>query len=366
MAGVRETDRNNSWNVASPWQVAGAVVAIAVTVSAVENTAFATSGKWQTTVAGAKASEKAKPEAALQNQPAQQDQPSLNPTGKAINMPVPFKDGNATIGDITVRINPDSSVSIQKSALAEKLKPLMDEKTLKIFDAIQDTGGMVALSDVQAAGLGVKFDPGMMEVGFEPTADQRPVGDISMMRLNFNSTAPSAAAERPTDVSGYLNLFAGVDHRWQGGDVKQETGLRLEAESVFRFWGLVVENEFGYDGTVDQFRCPLEAQCVVQHREGFKRRGSRVVYDMPGQELRMQLGDTTTQSAGFQAQPDLLGIRLEHSPRTFSPGESLRPTGRQTFRIERSSKVEVQINGATVQRMKLRPGTYNLSDLPCQ
>jgi outer membrane usher protein len=142
--------------------------------------------------------------------------------------------------------------------------------------------------------------------------------------------------------------------------------MRLDAEAALRVGGVVLESEFGYDGAVHGFRCPFDAQCNFQHREGFKRRGSRAVYDLPGRELRLTLGDTVTQASGFQSHPELLGVRLEHSPRTFSPGVALRPTGRQTFRIERNADVEVQINGATVQRIQLRPGTYNLTDLPLQ
>ena len=66
---------------------------------------------------------------------------SINPTGKAINMSVPFKDGKQTLGDVNVRIATDSTVHVAKAALAEKLSPLLDEKTRRViawreFDAI--------------------------------------------------------------------------------------------------------------------------------------------------------------------------------------------------------------------------------------
>ncbi len=189
MVGVRGADRGKCLQVARSWQVAGFVVAIAVSCSAVENSALATSGTWQTTVAPAQKTVAAR-RAGARKPPVEQAPPAepaptvevaptspiptLNPTGKSINMPVPFKDGTQTLGDLIVRINPDSSVSVQKVALAEKLKTLLDAKARTTFDAITETGGWIALADVQAAGLGVKFDSGMMELTFEATADQPP------------------------------------------------------------------------------------------------------------------------------------------------------------------------------------------------
>ena len=67
---------------------------------------------------------------------------------------------------------------------------------------------------------------------------------------------------------------------------------------------------------------------------------------------------------GFQRTNDVLGFTLEKSPRKLQPGENIRPIGRSSLRLERPSDVEVIVNGAVVQRLRLRAGTYNLSDLP--
>jgi outer membrane usher protein len=295
-----------------------------------------------------------------------EQQPNLNTTGQPISLPVPFKDGNRTLGDITVQINTDSSVSVPKAALTEKMTPLVDTAAQKKLQSIPESGGNVALADIKAAGFAMRFDSGLMELIFEGTAEQRAVTELSLLGDASASHADAATHERPELFSGFINLFGGADHKWRNSESDQKTSLRFDAESVVRFWDVVVENEFGYDGAVDPYLCPAGATCVVDHKSGFKRRGSRIVYDMPDEQLRFQLGDTSTQASGFQSQPDLLGVRIEHSPRTFAPGVSLSPTGRSSFLIERQSEVDVVINGTTVQHLQLRPGTYNLSDLPLQ
>ena len=45
-----------------------------------------------------------------------------------------------------------------------------------------------------------------------------------------------------------------------------------------------------------------------------------------------------------------------------APGTVL--TGGGSFRIERTSDIDVLVNGVSVRRLHLRPGTYNFRDLP--
>src|SRR4029078_5492902 len=52
------------------------------------------------------------------------------------------------------------------------------------------------------------------------------------------------------------------------------------------------------------------------------------------------------------------------SVRKLAPGETLSPTVGSFFSIERPSDVDVLINGTISQRLKLRPGNYNIRHLP--
>ena len=85
---------------------------------------------------------------------------------------------------------------------------------------------------------------------------------------------------------------------------------------------------------------------------------------MPEQNLRLTVGDTDPITSGFQRSSEILGISLQKSNRKFNPGENIAATGSSSFRIERTSDVDVIINGSTMQRLHLRPGNYNLRDLP--
>jgi outer membrane usher protein len=290
----------------------------------------------------------------------------INTTGKVLSLPVPLKANGEALGEIIVKIGTDDAVTVPKATLIELMRKQLDEPSTKKLQDIADSGGSVGVGEVKAAGFDVRFDPGMMELVFEAGVDQRPTGEISIGGYSNRRLHRSAASVAPSPFSGYVNLFGGVDHQWASGVSREETSLRLGIESVFRFWNIVVENELHYDGKVDLFNCPVGARCVGQHEAGWKRRGTRGIYDLPDSLLRFQFGDIAAMTGSFQSAPDVLGIGIEHSPHKLAPGDSIKPTGRSSFRIERPSEIDVMVNGAVLQRLRLGPGNYNLRDLPLQ
>jgi outer membrane usher protein len=98
----------------------------------------------------------------------------------------------------------------------------------------------------------------------------------------------------------------------------------------------------------------------------FYRRGTRLVYDLPEDALRIRIGDVAPDFSGFQTSPDLFGVSIEKNYSALQPGKSIRPTGQRSFRIERPSNVDILIDGVVVRRIKLTPGNYNVADLPLQ
>lgn len=286
----------------------------------------------------------------------------LNTTGRPINMPVPVKDDGVALGEIVVVIDPDDAVLVPKAALVNTLTKVLDQGSLSKLHGIPERNGQVTLDDLKAAGLGVRFDPGALELVFVASADQRPVGDLSLARRR--GPGMSAATVRPAIFSGYVNLHSGGDYLW--GDATGDEGFSpfLDIETVFRLWNIVVENDVAFEGSADTYICPANARCVYDHLAGVKRRRTRLSYDLPEYEIRVQAGDVDVYGTGFQRAPDVLGVTIEKSPRKLRPGESIRPTGQSSFRIERPADVEVMVNGAIIQRLRLRAGNYNLSDLP--
>lgn len=287
----------------------------------------------------------------------------LNTSGRAVSMPVTFRIDGIDAGEVVVRINPDDSVMVTKSTLAAKLAATLDKPALDRLSALGDASGGVAISELKNAGFDIQFDAGKLELQFAPSGTQRGEGDISLGRGTF--PAISSNSVQPAKVSGFLNVFAGADHVWandQRGD--GQSAARLDFQSALRLGSFVIENDARYEGDLDLSLCPLGAKCVYSHSAGVKRERTTAVYDIPDEAIRIQAGDAFSWGTGLQRSPDFLGVSVEKAPRKLRPGENIRASGRSSFRLERAAEVEVVVNGAVVQRLRLRPGSYNLSDLP--
>ena len=292
----------------------------------------------------------------------------INPTGKVITLPLPLKDGETPLGEVIARVNPDDSLLISLADLQQRLQTTLSGETKRSIDKLAAPSGFVTIEEVKAAGVNLRFDKGLQELHLDLATDLRLTSDIS---VGGRSTFPvGSALSQPAKASGYLNMISGIDYVWgsdmPGAQSSQASGFgqRLGFEAVTRLYGIVTENRFLYEGNVDANICPTGAKCIYQHEAGFKRQSSRVVYDFPESQLRLSLGDTEPLSAPVQRSVEMLGVSLEKSPYKLAPGEASGSTTRTSLRLDRPSEVDVIVNGVIVQHLRLRPGTYNIRDLP--
>lgn len=289
----------------------------------------------------------------------------LNTTGKSIDMDVPLKDGDRDLGEVLIRIDPNDVVSANKASLAEHLAAVVDATVQMRLRNLQSGSAFAPLRDFTAAGVEIRFDKNLQVLIFAIAASERAPSDIS---FSANRSPPSATLAPPARIAGYVNLFASLDHQW-GMQTKDAyfdsaTSGRLEFDSAVRAGNFVLENAGVVAGDVDINVCPTTAVCAYTHTPGFKRQMSRLVYDMPDDRIRMEAGDVEPLGTSFQSTPDLLGVSIEKSSRKLSPSETFAPSGGGSFVVNRPSDVEIRINGIVQRKLYLRPGTYNVRDLP--
>ncbi len=298
---------------------------------------------------------------------AQEVSGKLNPTGRTLTFPVPLKDQNQALGDVLLQITADDSVLVEKATLIECVSAIAEELVLRAIKELPDQSGYIPIELFAGAGVGITFDSGLQELKLALSPEQRPTGDLSLGGLRKQGA--SAALVQPEAVSGYVNVIAGLDQLWDNGAPRgslyeAQPSPRLELDSAIRFRGAVLENRVAVDGDTIGEICPQGAICTYGHVGGLKRQNSRVIYDVPEEEVRVLVGDTDALAVPIQRSTDLLGVSIEKSPRKLNPGESIDSTGNGSFRLQRNATVEVRVNGAPVQQLQLPPGNYNLRDLP--
>ena len=270
----------------------------------------------------------------------------LNPTGRAIVLTVPAKDGAAYLGDMPLTIGTDDSLSFPA------------DRTLQLFDELLDPNVMTGLrgqlagksligpADLAAAGITVNYDPRTLELNFSIPVEKRASRRLSVSALDRQAVGTYV---KPLDFSAYLNIRGSVDLYEQG----PVTGFD---EPVFLLNGAV--NMKGIVAETDAIWIP------GKQGKDFQRLGSRLVYDDTRNLFRATVGDLEPQGRGFQAVPDIAGISIFRSYSVLNPQQVIRPRGDRTFRLERPSTVEVIVNGQQVRRLQLAPGNYNLRDFP--
>lgn len=290
----------------------------------------------------------------------------LNPTGHTVTLPVPLRDPNQALGEALIQITANDEILVEKRSLLDRLARVVSGSTLERIGGLPDKGGFIEVSLIAFDDFKLSFDPQTQELVLALSNDQRPTQDLS---FGAPVQSPSSASIEPEWASGYINVVGGIDQLWDTGVARgaiyddQPSG-RVDLEGVGRVGGVVFENRGAYEGAVDVAPCPPTAICTYGHVAGLKRQRTRLIYDLPSDEVRVSLGDTDPLIVPLQRATDTLGISIEKSARKLNPGSAITSTGGGSFRLERSANVEVLVNGASLQQLRLRPGNYNLRDLP--
>lgn len=264
---------------------------------------------------------------------------------RTIDLTVPVRDGTFYLGDVGARIAPDGAASVPKDRFLQIAGPLLRSAALDRARSVADADGYLPLQALKAQGFDIAFDPGKVEIQFAPNLDDRATGRLSARRGDAVLSENLAA---PATVAGYVNMRGGVSYA-------SEPFLGEEGTAGVRI---------AFDGAVTWSGIVLESGASLGDDDGFTRGASRLVYDLPEEALRFAAGDISPRRVDLQGGADLLGVSVEKSYQKLQPGRNIRATGSRSFRIERPSKVDVKVNGHSVQRLNLRPGDYDLSDLP--
>jgi outer membrane usher protein len=269
-------------------------------------------------------------------------------TGAARNLElaVPVRDGSFYLGDVGARISPRNTVSLAKDRLVQIAAPLLRPAALDLLKSVADSEGYLPLPALAEKGFDIRYDPQKVELQFLPSLDQRAAGKLSASRRRDQVRSENIV--EPATVAGYVNMRAGADY--SSRPFREEDGT--------------ANARIAFDGAVRWADLVFESAATFDIEQGFTRGASRFVYDMPDDALRLSAGDVTPLKSDLQGGTELLGISIEKSYQKLQPGANIRPTGSRSFRIDRPSNVDVMLNGHVMQRLHLRPGDYNLDDLP--
>lgn len=267
----------------------------------------------------------------------------INPTGRDIELTTLLRVSDSVLGEASVTITADDEVLLPKESTLELLTSLLSEDTI---DDLRNTNNSSVLSqqNFQAVGLDMRFDSSSFECIISIPADL-----AFTQQIRFANQNPNRNHLEPEFFSGYMNVTLSANET-RADETETQNNYYHRLESALSAGPANIEYEASYDSSAES-------------NEQYVREGTRLNLDFPNQGTRIVLGDMYNSGKQFQDGTDILGVGLTRDF-TLIPTRNVRPKAAQSFTLQRTSSVDVVIDGAVVQRLTLSAGSYNLSDIP--
>lgn len=273
------------------------------------------------------------------------DKVNLNSTGRDINLQSLLRLQDSPIGDVELIITADQNIELPATSTLALLADSIVPEVLEALAALQ-RDDVINQTDFSQVGLTLTFDMSTLELIM-----QAPTEALKVNSLTFAASNKTRRYVDASTLSGYMNLYLSASNTESLGDDSQSTtDYNHLVESGLNYQNALLE----YEGVYNDYD---------GRGGGYSRQGTRLNIDFPDQGTRMVLGDMYSRPHGFQAGVDFLGFGIS---RDFSliPTRNVRPTAARQFTLERTSEVDVLIDGVVVKRLSLGAGSYNLEDIP--
>ena len=233
-------------------------------------------------------------------------------------------------------------VSVDRVQLAGALASILDQPLLARLRADGAGQAMISLADIEALGIGVRFDPALIRVVISVPADARQPRRVT---LSGSARPAPKPVEVPAEFSAVLNLRAKAGLRL-GADVSLPLEIELEPALNWRGWVLEADAGMGWDSG---FSAVLDT--------------ARLVRDFPSAATRLTMGSLFLPVTGFLASARLAGAEVTHRPATYRPEGPLVSVDEELF-ITDPTRVDVMLNGRPLGSLPLETGRYVIPDIP--
>lgn len=248
-----------------------------------------------------------------------------------------------SVGEVMVKVTPKKELFIKYDTLEPFLKQKLNEEAFsKVQTSVKD--GYVNSAELATHQINVDLSSTTLETTISIPKE---LLKDSGLYLFQNDEAVGNAAQAD-DISGFVNYFLSGSYLTGGTNADNwfssnviETGLRYQKFNLFNDFSLDFD-----DGETDFYRLL-----------------SQLTYDFPDEGTRITLGDLSFRAFGFQSGESILGLNIS---RDFGviPTKNVRPIANQQFVLERTSSVDVYIDGILMRSIRLAPGAYDIRDLP--
>lgn len=263
----------------------------------------------------------------------------------ATQMPV-FLHGRE-MGLVKARVQGDK-VEVERASFRARMATLLRRSALAKIDELGGQSAWLSAEQLQSIEVSLTYRPSDISLELDFPVEMRPV---QVLRVGGRSKASEAAAGVPTLKSEPWSLIANAEwltsQNLSDAASTLESTLALNMATRWHDWVLEQSGSYRSRGGTGTYKADQW----------------RLVHDWMDEGWRMWVGDVSSPSGSTLSAFALGGLRLA-SYSALRPEDARRSPPSTTVSLARGGTVHVLVNGAVVDLLRLRPGVYDLRDVP--
>lgn len=259
-------------------------------------------------------------------------------------IPLPASLNGEDVGELNAVVEGQQLHAVDIGPIIPKLEQLLSPAYAEMLRT--NTSPSLSPAALAAAGVETRFDFQNLKLMLAVSVEDRRIQELNLIgEPNFRA----ARLVRPSPFSAYMNLRGGATYtELSQGGVDGFNNPQLDMENVFNVRSVVLENETVVNPAPDK---------------SWEKRDSLLIWDQPERRLRWELGDLEYPVTSLQGFLPMAGVSL-HKEDSLQPYRLTSPLGQSTFFLKQDSKVEVLVNGQTVQTLQMNAGPHQISNFP--
>jgi len=268
------------------------------------------------------------------------------PADQIFRLSISLSFNGVYLGDVNVETTIGGQAKVDSTRVIELLRPLVTPELLTSISGNAHGEAMVPIADLNLPGFELRYDSSALTL----------VATTASAGLAINAISVIPQSQRTLDsLTDPSNTAFGVTVSVNQRLAYERDFDRGPAEVVVRGFG----NVGGLDGVY------LAFEGGYREHQALVRRRVSLFYDDVSTAVRFSLGDAVPQTMGsYEANTNMFGFTVERLYQTIQPFRNVRPSGRGGLTLDKASRVDVVVNGAVQQTLRLGPGRYDLRDFP--
>jgi outer membrane usher protein len=268
---------------------------------------------------------------------------TINPYGTDVEFTVGLREQQAQLGEITLHIRKDGTLSLSPDALVAALGAKIIDAFRQDLLRLPTQDGRADFDAIGKLGFDLTFNEEDLDLMVTIPVQARPSRDYRILAVE-NGEIGAFDPPASFSLAANLSLSGDYSHSDFGSQFKSAATLGVQGRAA----GIAYQSRFRLSGTTGQFA----------------RESSRIIFDDVTHALRWQFGDVQPFTTSTVGGDDLLGFGVNRETQALQPERFARMRATQTFTILEPSEVIVSVNGRVVTRRSFSPGNYNIADFP--